>query len=142
MIHTDLLDLINSGDAWVLVGSGVSTNAGLPSWADLVTLTLDQLSSDNQNTVKSDTRFRQWQERNDFAKCLQRMQDIAGQGAIVDIVRKIILEKTAEPSGLTRLLSDWPAAGYLTTNYDHLIEAALEINNSLGWIPVGILRVK
>ena len=38
---------------------------------------------------------------------------------------------------MTKLLADWPAAGYLTTNYDHLIEQALDANKGLGWIPVG-----
>ena len=137
MIDTELLDLINSGNAWVLIGSGVSVDAGLPSWSDLVMLTLAQLSSDGQNIVRSDPRFQNGQEQNDFAKCFQRMQDIVGQEVVVGAVRQIILENTQEPSDLTKLLADWPAAGYLTTNYDDSIESALEINRSIGWISVG-----
>ena len=66
MIDTELLDLINSGNAWVLIGSGVSVDAGLPSWSDLVMLTLAQLSSDGQNIVRSDPRFQNGQEQNDL----------------------------------------------------------------------------
>ena len=137
MIDTELLDLINSGNAWVFIGSGVSVDAGLPSWASLVTLTLDRLTSDDQKKVIKDMRFRKGQERNDLGQCFQRMQDIVGQADVIDLVRQIILEKTHEPGYLTKLLADWPAAGYLTTNYDDLLESALGINKSLGWIPVG-----
>ena len=137
MIDTELLDLINSGNAWVFIGNGVSVDAGLPSWANLVTLTLARLTSDDQKMVKEDIRFQKRQERNDFAQCLQRMQDIVGQTFVIDMVRQIILEKTDKPGHLTKLLADWPAAGYLTTNYDDLLELALGINKTLGWIPVG-----
>ena len=137
MIDTELLDLINSGTAWVVIGSGVSVDAGLPSWASLVTLTLDRLTSDDQKMVIEDIRFRKGQEQNDFARCFQRMQHIVGQADVIALVRQIILEKTGEPGYLTKLLADWPAAGYLTTNYDDLLESALAINKSLGWIPVG-----
>ena len=116
MIDTELLDLINSGNAWVLVGSGVSADAGLPSWSSLVTLTLDRLTSDGQEMVRKDIRFRKGQARNDFAQCFQRMQDIVDQTDVIDVVRQIILEKTDRPGDLTKLLADWPAAGYLTTN--------------------------
>ena len=137
MIDTELLDLINSGNAWVLIGSGVSVDAGLPSWASLVTLTLDRLASDDQKMVRKDIRFRKGKERNDFAQCFQRMQDIVGQADVIDVVKQVILTKTQEPGYLTKLLADWPAAGYLTTNYDDLLESALGISKSLGWIPVG-----
>ena len=137
MIDTKLLDLINTGHAWVLIGSGVSVDAGLPSWAKLVTLTLARLTSDEQKKVKADIRFQKGQQCNDFAQCFQRMQDIIDQAVVIDLVRQIILEKTGEPGGLTKLLADWPAAGYLTTNYDDLLESALGMNNSLGWVPVG-----
>ena len=65
------------------------------------------------------------------------MQDIIGNEVVINGVKQIILEKTNQPGDLTKLLADWPAAGYVTTNYDDLIESALEINNSLGWIPIG-----
>ena len=137
MIDTELLDLINSGNAWVLVGGGVSVDAGLPSWSSLVMQTLNRLTSDDQEMVTKDDRFRKGQERNDFAQSFQRIQDVVGQAEVVDVVKQIILEKTGEPGDLTKLLADWPAAGYLTTNYDDLLESALGIQKPVGWIPVG-----
>lgn len=137
MIGTELLDLINSGHAWVFIGSGVSVDAGLPSWATLVGQTLNRLPPDDQEIVKGDIRFQSGREVKDFAKCFQRIQDLAGQAVLVDIVRQTILERTEGPGDLTKLLVDWPAVGYVTTNYDDLIESALTLNNSAGWIPVG-----
>ena len=137
MIDTDLLDLINSGDAWVFLGSGLSVDAGLPSWSSLVTLTLGRLAPDDRKAVKEDIRFQNGQETNDFPRSFQRMQNIVGQKAVVELVREIILEKTDTPGDLTSLLADWPAAGYLTTNYDDLMELALDTYRPHGWISVG-----
>ena len=36
MLRTDVLDVINSGQAWGFVGAGVSADAGLPSWSALL----------------------------------------------------------------------------------------------------------
>ena len=137
MIDTDLLDLINSGDAWVFVGSGVSVDSGLPSWASLVTLTLGRLISKDKEKIEKDMRFQKGLETSDFAQCFQRMQDIAGQTVVTDVVRQMILDNTREPGALTKLLADWPAAGYLTTNYDDLIESALQVHNLLGLVDIG-----
>ena len=137
MIDTGLLDLVNSGDAWVFIGSGVSLDAGLPSWARLVTLTLDRLTPADRKAVKKDIRFQKGQVSNDFPRCFQRMKQITTPEQVVDAVRQIILENTDTPGDLTRLLADWPAAGYLTTNYDDLIESALKTHKPLGWIPIG-----
>ena len=137
MIDTDLLDLINSGNAWVFVGSGVSVEAGLPTWANLVSMTLARLTPDDQDLIQRDNRFQKAQEHGDFAQSFQRMQDIAGAPVVIGTVKNIILDKTGTLGDLTRLLADWPAAGYLTTNYDDLIESALRFNNLLGWISVG-----
>lgn len=57
MIDTELLDVINSGDAWVFIGSGISMDAGLPSWAGLVDLAVTQFPSKKQEEVAGDSLF-------------------------------------------------------------------------------------
>ena len=137
MIHTDLLDVINSGNAWVFVGSGVSADAGLPTWANLLDLTIGRLSTKNQQRIARDSLFQQRKSNGDFVQCFQRVGDIVGRGNVVKSIKQIIREKTGDPGDLTRLLADWPATGYLTTNYDDLLEKALETGGSLGWVSVG-----
>ena len=36
MLRTELIDLINGGDAWAFIGSGVSADAGGPTWDQLL----------------------------------------------------------------------------------------------------------
>ena len=137
MIDTDLLDVINDGHAWVFVGSGVSVDAGLPTWAGLVDLAIARLPHTDQQNVERDTLFLKGKSNGDFAACFQRMRAIVGQDIVINLVKQIFLDENVEPGDLTRLLADWPAAGYVTTNYDNLLESALTTNNSLGWISVG-----
>ncbi len=137
MIDTDLLDLINSGNAWILVGSGVSVDAGLPSWANLVGLTLAGLDSEQQQKIRADSRFNRAREAKNYGQCFQRMQEIASHGSVAAAVAELVFRESNRPGYLTRLLVDWPAAGFLTTNYDNLLELALEESGARGWIPVG-----
>ena len=137
MIDTDLLDVINSGDAWVFVGSGVSADSRLPTWAGLVDLTIAKLPHTEQQNVERDTLFLQGRSNGDFAFCFWRMGVLVGQEVVVNLVKQIFRDTKVEPGDLTRLLADWPAAGYVTTNYDNLLETALETDKSLGWISVG-----
>ena len=132
MIDTDLLDVINSGDAWVFVGSGVSADSGLPTWAGLVDLTISKLPHTDQQNVARDTLFLQGKSNGDFALCFRRMGVLVGQEVVANLVKQIFLDEKIEPGDLTRLLADWPAAGYVTTNYDNLLETALETGKSLG----------
>ena len=137
MIDTKLLDLLNSGNAWVFVGSGLSIESGLPAWPDLVNLTLEQLPADKKQAINADRRFLKGRTNSDIPACFQRMQTFVGQSIVVELVREIISQKTTSPGDLTKLVTDWPAAGYLTTNYDHFIEAALNSQQLSGWIPIG-----
>ena len=137
MIDTDLLDVINRGDAWLFVGSGVSAEAGLPSWRDLINQTLLQLPEKDRQRISSDRRFERRWENSDFPGCFQRIEDITGPNQMRDSVREVIARHPSNPGELARLLADWPVAGYLTTNYDHLIEAAVQENGQIGWIPIG-----
>ena len=137
MIDTDLLDVINSGHACVFVGSGVSADAGLPTWAGLVDLAVTRLPDTDQQNVERDTLFLKGKSNGDFALCFQRMSAIVGQEVVVNLVKQIFRDESIKPGDLTRLLADWPAASYVTTNYDNLLESALDTNNSLGWISVG-----
>ncbi len=139
MIDTNLLDLVNGGNAWVFVGSGVSVDAGLPSWGNLMNLTLSRLDPLAQKAIEEDSRFARAKDEHDYALCFQRMQNVAGELAVIGLVSEIVREKTVNPGYLTTLLADWPAAGYLTTNYDDLIESALEAMSAPGWISVGNL---
>ena len=99
MIDTDLLDVINSGDAWVFVGSGVSADSGLPTWAGLVDLTVARLPHTEQQNVERDALFLQGRSNGDFAFCFWRMGVLVGQEVVVNLVKQIFRDTKVEPGG-------------------------------------------
>lgn len=135
MLHSELLRIINGRQAWAFVGSGPSIEAGCPSWEALRIAICDAMSPDEQQELDNN-RF--------YGDSLNKKDLPTAFGAIEEIVRRSRLELEAAaavnhggtPGQLHRMLADLPFAGYITTNYDHLLEKAL---NDLepGWSSVG-----
>ena len=137
MLDTELLDVVNSGNAWLFVGSGVSAEAGLPSWRDLVTLTINELDPRDRDAVQSNVGFVRALERCRYPICFQHVENVAGRPKMEEAIKQVIAQRQGPPGELCRLIADWPVAGYLTTNYDDLLEHALRDARDLGWISVG-----
>ena len=136
MLRTDLIELINSGNTWVFVGSGVSLDAGCPSWERLVLETVSLCGSESREKILADTRYQKSFSIRNFPQCFSRIESIAGRKFLEDAVTKIIGSKDT-PGTILRYLSDWPVSGYITTNYDLLLENALREKQELGWLSVG-----
>lgn len=136
MFRTDVVDIINSGDAWLFVGSGVSKDAGLPSWEELVTRTVSSFHLDLSDAITEDSRFMKGLRQGDYSRCFSRIENHAGRNALEGAVREI-LASISPREGIVDMLVDWPLEGYVTTNYDHLIEMALNKLGCPGWISVG-----
>ena len=79
MIDTELLDVVNSGNAWLFVGSGVSADAGLPSWRDLVTLTINELNPRDRDAVQSNLGIVRALERSMYPSCFQHVENVVGR---------------------------------------------------------------
>jgi hypothetical protein len=136
MLQRDLLDIINEGQAWAFVGAGASMEAGVPGWNKLLEDVVEELAPDVREMVLEDGRFRKHRDSNDLPKAFSRIAHFAGRDALEEIVRS----RTGEvrtPGRVQREIADWPFRGYLTTNYDGLIEAALRRVGQTGWTPVG-----
>jgi len=65
MLQTDLIDLVNGGDVWALVGSGPSIDGGGPSWESLARETALHLEAHHISAIE-DGRFSRAVNRNDF----------------------------------------------------------------------------
>ncbi len=50
------------------------------------------------------------------------------------------MQALRKPGGIIRKIIDWPFVGYVTTNYDELIELALKDARQAGWAAVGNSR--
>lgn len=136
MLRTDLIEVINRGDTWAFVGSGVSIDAGGPSWAQLVENVVAQLEPGARQQVLGDERFRQASTKKQFPKCFSRIETIIGRQVLEGAITAR-LETVRVPGKISHLIADWPFAGYITTNHDGLCRTALRNVGEKGWIQIG-----
>lgn len=135
MLRRDVLELLCSGEAWAFVGSGVSAEAGAPTWGTFVESVLENLPEAKRNIVLG-RGFAGLIERHDYPSALAEVEAVAGRQELESLVRRA-LDRVGPPGPLLNMLADLPFAGYITTNYDHLIERALNELGLEGWISVG-----
>ena len=136
MLRTDLIELVNSGQAWAFVGSGLSAEAGLPGWEQLVDGITGRLAGDTLTTVEATKSYGRGRQDQDWPRCLGAIEAVIGRPALEAHVREILAGAPRRPGRALDLVSDWPFAGYITTNYDSLIESALR-PKTRGWVSVG-----
>ena len=136
MLRTDLIELINGGGVWGFIGSGASIEAGCPSWSGLVNRVVDRLDQEAQDSICNDDLYKSALENEEYAKCFSRVEHFAGREALEDNVKREV-SKVRSSGNVTRRLVEWPFAGYITTNYDALLEIALGETKQRVWTPVG-----
>lgn len=103
----------------LFVGAGLSIEAGLPSWRDLI----EPLATDLQVPVTAET---------DLLAIAQYHVNENGsnRGKINDLVKSKFM-KPIEPTRVHRLLAGLPISVLWTTNYDQLLERALQAQNKI-----------
>ncbi len=136
MQQADLFQVVNSGRAWAFIGSGASTDAGCPSWKDLVNRVVEETAPDKRTQIQQDPTFISAFEETQYPKCFSRIQHFIGRDALVQVVRDEMGRHT-QASEIHRAIVDWPFAGYITINYDTLLETALLRYFKETWVPVG-----
>lgn len=136
MFRTDLLNVLNTRRAWALLGSGTSVGAGLPTWRGLLKGVVDSLEPDDRARLGRDPRFKAALAKSDYPACFSRVEACLGRDVMEGKVRSQI-GTPSRRSTLLRELVDWPFAGYITTNYDDLIERYLQDAGHAGWVGIG-----
>lgn len=136
MLRSDLIDIVNSGSAWAFVGSGVSIDAGYPGWRDLVNAVLTATEAAVREKITSDRKFVRSLDTDQFPACLSVIEKYTSRDHIENAVRLLMSKQPTSPK-LAETLCEWPFAGYLTTNYDTLLESILAAKHPGGWIAVG-----
>lgn len=137
MLRTELIEIINGGNAWAFIGSGASVDAGLPTWKGLVEATFIQLDEAVRARILEEGSYQSAFFNNNFARCFSLIERYTGREPFVSIVAAVMRQQTAKPSHIHTELADWPFTGYVTTNYDLLMEKALLQNRQTGWSTVG-----
>lgn len=115
----ELVLSLQRGECVVFAGSGMSSRSGLPSWKELTDLLADALD------VPADKRSGEVDYLLDLA---QWYRDDKLEPTIEQLIAERYTTKKsgAAPTLAQYLLAGLPARYYVTTNYDDLLESALE----------------
>ena len=136
MLRTDLIEIINRGNAWAFIGSGCSIDSGTPSWSEMLSLVVNRLDSTIKERILNDTKYQKDLDKQKFPKCFSRIESYAGR----EIIEKTVVEEIKKINtigSLTKLLVQFPFKGYITTNYDVLLEKAFQEIKEYDWLPIG-----
>lgn len=114
-----LVESLKSGECALFLGSGMSLNSGLPGWDKILSDLSDELSIPKEN------------QRNDldyFLDLAQWYREAKKEPTIETRIKKYFSVESshASPTIAHYLIGSLPARFFITTNYDNLIEYALE----------------
>jgi len=136
LLAPSLKENLEAGRCVAFVGAGFSMVCGMPNWSGLLRRLLDDAEKDSFNE-QEDLRFRncEWLlSHNSLPMAANILRDIVSEGDIRESLRKqfsvSILESCplkirARMKSRMRNLVNAPWAGFITTNYDQLIEVEL-----------------
>ena len=133
MLQEDLLDLINNTRAWAFVGAGASMASGCPDWRGLLTAVVGR--TEERARVEGNRAYQKALKQQRFPAAFAVIEEAVGRETLERLVRRE-LQRHDSPSDFTRILAQWPFAGYITTNYDGLLEKALGQLDP-GWASIG-----
>ncbi len=135
MLNEELIDVVNGGQAWGLIGSGASCMAGVPSWSQLLLSARERCVVNAAATRFDESHFNSVFKR-DIPKGFLYLEEVFGRPAIDDTVASIMSGFTT-PGDMHNVIASWRLAGYATFNYDSLLETALLSADRAAWTPVG-----
>jgi hypothetical protein len=117
MFDKRLIRSINNGRCFVLVGSGPSCEVGYPSWQRLAELTYAELKK--RDSVSDSNSYEKYLEDKKYPEFFRQAErDLGDRLALVDMIKPLLNPSVKNRGVLYELLSKWPFACYLTTNYD------------------------
>jgi len=116
-----LVNYLRSGRAWVLVGSGPSTDMGYPSWAGLAAeaLRLLRVEASPSNLPTAEAAFK----KGNFPNVFDLVRSSLGTPRLLEGLRSVL--KPSRQGRIYDALAEWPIPIYLTTNYDDELQQAL-----------------
>ena len=120
----ELIDLVASGEAILIVGAGSSARVGHVTWDGLLKKLEDlafqcgrDFEKDEEKRVRKPLEYAE-----DIKSHIEKTDDI---GKYYDLLYELFQPNAQSHDEFHRLLVDLPFRGILTTNYDIVLEAAL-----------------
>jgi hypothetical protein len=129
-IPEDLLAAISEKRCIALVGSGITsrclskTRQPLPGWAGLLRGLTEWAAEEGALDAEDVRDLMQLISLSDFLIVAQELREQLGDAAIATFVAETFDPDALIPSRVHELLSVVPFRGYVTTNYDNLLERA------------------
>lgn len=125
MLDKRLIRKINNGRCFVLVGSGPSCEVGYPSWRKLAELTYKELT--RMGRVSDSTSYDKYLAEKKYPELFRQAErDLGDRNALVNLLKPLLTLTSKKQGVLYELISKWPFACYLTTNYDDEIKTYLD----------------
>jgi hypothetical protein len=129
-VPPELVEAGATGHLVVLVGAGASLAAGLPGWKELLKLLVaraqNEAATDQQREELKEIQQEKWIEENRLLETASYLRQEKGAAWIAGAIAAEFHSKQAQPSPIHRALAELPGAAFITTNYDSLLEQALE----------------
>lgn len=119
ILDKDLVRAVNTGRAFMLVGSGPSAAAGLPSWHSLAEMALEAVARSGSSTEAAAAAMSQ----KDYPRVFSHCADVLGIEALCSSLSPALQSSHIGP--VYPLLAKWPIQCYITTNFDDLLIQAL-----------------
>lgn len=116
-----LIEYLQSGKAWVLVGSGPSIDMGYPSWEQFATFAIELVKTESK--VSGLSNINKAFFRGDFPSVFQQVKDIIGGPRLIQFLRE--KNRRSRSGRIYPLIAQWPVPVYLTTNFDDEIQRNL-----------------
>lgn len=113
-IPSALLTELKSEHVILFVGSGLSVNAGLPTWAELLVALRELLDSDDESAAFFDGL--------DPTQQAQYLYDQVGKAVVVDRIVDLFRRSAIAPTAAHRAIVSLPVKTIITTNWDNLLE--------------------
>lgn len=116
-----LIKYLQSGTAWVLVGSGPSIEMGYPSWEKLASFAVELLTVEQMGHNLAN--LRRAMANKDYPLVFQEAENIVGTPRLLQHLRE--KNKPSRKGRIYELIAQWPIPVYLTTNYDDELQSHL-----------------
>lgn len=110
----DLINALRKGECVVFVGAGLSQEAGLPSWSQFIQGLANDLGAPHTGELEHFLDVAQW------------YVEEKGEHQLADQIRRYFGPGLGRPTLPHYLLASLPVKIIVTTNYDDLLEQALE----------------
>jgi NAD-dependent SIR2 family protein deacetylase len=117
-----MLNLLANRKLYLFVGAGLSCRVGIPDWKALLTECVEVYREQPQHSPARVRELLRFAERADIELFEDMLNDVAGEEAVIRVLKKYFGEATYHP--LHKRLLRLPFCGFVTSNYDRCFEAA------------------